>query len=139
MNASHQCDPRPHSVPSLETISNVLATVTLRDGQLIAEVAGYEGVQSEVYIQRANPSTILFVNDTDEARRMVVSYGKVVEDLGGGAQAFAQVLQLQPDNEKAIAGMARENSGTVEQTAGAAHDLKRLADSLASLVGRFKV
>jgi hypothetical protein len=66
--------------------SNVLATVTLRDGQLIAEVAGYEGVQSEVYIQRANPSTILFVNDTDEARRMVVSYGKVVEDLGGGVE-----------------------------------------------------
>ena len=30
-----------------------------------------------------------------------------VEDLGGAAQAFAQVLQLQPDNEKAIAGMAR--------------------------------
>jgi hypothetical protein len=66
--------------------SNVLATVTLRDGQLIAEVAGYEGVQSEVYIQRANPSTILFVNDTDEARRMVVSYGMVVEDLGGGVE-----------------------------------------------------
>jgi methyl-accepting chemotaxis protein len=40
---------------------------------------------------------------------------------------------------EAIAGMARENSGTVEQTAGAAHDLKRLADGLASLVGRFKV
>ena len=38
-----------------------------------------------------------------------------------------------------IAGMARENSGTVEQTAGAAHDLKRLADGLAGLVGRFKV
>ncbi|MPN15873.1 hypothetical protein SDC9_163209 [bioreactor metagenome] len=41
--------------------------------------------------------------------------------------------------EHAIAGMARENSGTVEQTAGAAHDLKRLADGLAALVGRFKV
>jgi methyl-accepting chemotaxis protein len=40
---------------------------------------------------------------------------------------------------ESIAGMARENTGTVEQTAGAAHDLKRLADGLASLVGRFKV
>ena len=30
-------------------------------------------------------------------------------------------------------------SGAVEQTAGAAHDLKRLADGLANLVGRFKV
>ncbi len=40
---------------------------------------------------------------------------------------------------EAIAGMARDNTGTVEQTAGAAHDLKRLAEGLASMVGRFKV
>jgi methyl-accepting chemotaxis protein len=40
---------------------------------------------------------------------------------------------------ESIAGMARENTGTVEQTAGAAHDLKRLAEGLASMVGRFKV
>ena len=66
--------------------SNMLATITLRDGQLIAEVNGYEQPQAELYIQRANPSTILFVNDTDEARRMVVSYGKIVEDLGGGVE-----------------------------------------------------
>jgi len=30
-----------------------------------------------------------------------------VDDLGGAAQAYAHVLQLQPDNDKAIAGMAR--------------------------------
>lgn len=66
--------------------SSIVATVTLRDGQLIAEVNGYDQPQAELYIQRANPSTILFVNDTDEARRMVVSYGKVVEDLGGGVE-----------------------------------------------------
>lgn len=30
-----------------------------------------------------------------------------VEDLGGAAQAYAQVLALEPGNEKAIAGMAR--------------------------------
>ena len=71
---------------SIGAKSNVLATITLRDGQLIAEVSGYEAPQSELYIQRANPSTIMFVNDTDEARRMVVSYGKVVEDLGGGVE-----------------------------------------------------
>jgi methyl-accepting chemotaxis protein len=40
---------------------------------------------------------------------------------------------------EAIAGMARDNNGTVEQTAGAAHDLKQLAEGLASMVGRFKV
>lgn len=71
---------------SVAAKSNILATVTLRDGQLIAEVAGYSEPQSELYIQRANPSTILFVNETDEARRMVLSYGKVVEDLGDGVE-----------------------------------------------------
>jgi hypothetical protein len=71
---------------SVSAKSNILATITLRDGQLIAEVNGYDEPQAELYIQRANPSTILFVNDTDEARRMVVSYGKVVEDLGGGVE-----------------------------------------------------
>jgi len=40
---------------------------------------------------------------------------------------------------EAIAAMARENNGTVEQTANAAHDLERLADGLATMVGRFKV
>jgi len=30
-----------------------------------------------------------------------------LDDLGGAAQAFAQLLTLEPDNEKAIAGMAR--------------------------------
>ena len=30
-----------------------------------------------------------------------------LNDLGGAAQAFAQLLTLEPDNEKAIAGMAR--------------------------------
>ena len=39
---------------------------------------------------------------------------------------------------EAIAGMARDNTGTVEQTAGAAHDLKRLDDGLAEKVNRYK-
>jgi len=30
-----------------------------------------------------------------------------LDDLGGAAQAFAQILQIEPDNQKAIAGMAR--------------------------------
>lgn len=44
-------------------------------------------------------------------------------DLGGAAQAFAQVLQIEPDNLKAIGGLAR-----LYQQAG---DLERAADVLA--------
>jgi methyl-accepting chemotaxis protein len=69
-----------------------------------------------------------------------------VTEVGHGLDAIAAATDQQrhfsgdvEHSIEAIAGMARENSGTVEQTAGAAHDLKRLAEGLASLVGRFKV
>ncbi|MDP2883073.1 MAG: methyl-accepting chemotaxis protein [Azonexus sp.] len=69
-----------------------------------------------------------------------------VTEVGHGLDAIASATEQQrrfsgdvESSIEAIAGMARENSGTVEQTAGAAHDLKRLAEGLAALVGRFKV
>lgn len=69
-----------------------------------------------------------------------------VTEVGHGLDTIAaatdQQRRFSGDVEasiEAIAGMARENTGTVEQTAGAAHDLKRLADGLAAIVGRFKV
>jgi len=42
-----------------------------------------------------------------------------LDDLGGAAQAFAQVLQMEPENQKAIAGMARVYlaDGDAEQAA----------------------
>jgi methyl-accepting chemotaxis protein len=69
-----------------------------------------------------------------------------VAEVGHGLDAIASATDQQrrfsgdvESSIEAIAGMARENSGTVEQTAGAAHDLKRLAEGLGNLVGRFKV
>jgi methyl-accepting chemotaxis protein len=69
-----------------------------------------------------------------------------VSEVGQGLDAIAasteQQRRFSGDVEtsiEAIAGMARNNTSAVEQTAGAAHDLKRLADGLANLVGRFKV
>src|SRR5574343_498955 len=69
-----------------------------------------------------------------------------VAEVGHGLDAIASATDQQrrfsgdvESSIEAIAGMARENSGTVEQTAGAAHALKRLAEGLGSLVGRFKV
>ena len=69
-----------------------------------------------------------------------------VTEVGHGLDAIASATEQQRrvsgDVEasiEAIAGMARDNTGAVEQTAGAAHDLKRLAEGLASMVGRFKV
>ena len=69
-----------------------------------------------------------------------------VSEVGLGLDSIAAATEQQRrvsgDVEasiEAIAGMARDNTGTVEQTAGAAHDLKRLAEGLAALVGRFRV
>ncbi|WP_298399212.1 methyl-accepting chemotaxis protein [uncultured Azonexus sp.] len=69
-----------------------------------------------------------------------------VSEVGQGLDAIAAATEQQrrfsgdvETSIEAIAGMARSNTGAVEQTAGAAHDLKRLADGLANLVGRFKV
>ena len=69
-----------------------------------------------------------------------------VTEVGHGLDTIAaatdQQRRVSGDVEasiEAIAGMARDNTGTVEQTAGAAHDLKRLAEGLAAMVGRFKV
>ncbi|HMT81035.1 MAG TPA: methyl-accepting chemotaxis protein [Azonexus sp.] len=69
-----------------------------------------------------------------------------VTEVGHGLDAIAEATEQQrrfsgdvESSIESIAGMARENSGTVEQTAGAAHDLKQLAEGLSALVGRFKV
>ncbi|MEY4361464.1 MAG: hypothetical protein RL391_770 [Actinomycetota bacterium] len=66
--------------------SSVQATIILEDGVLSAEVDGFEGPQQSITLQRSNPSTIVFINRDDAAHRMVVKYGKVVEDLGGGVE-----------------------------------------------------
>lgn len=69
-----------------------------------------------------------------------------VTEVGHGLDSIAaatdQQRRFSGDVEtsiESIAGMARENTVTVEQTATTAHDVKRLADGLSAIVGRFKV
>ncbi len=69
-----------------------------------------------------------------------------VAEVGHGLDAIASATEQQrrvsgnvESSIEAIASMARDNTGAVEQTAGAAHDLKRLAEGLTAMVGRFKV
>lgn len=71
---------------SVSAKSSVAATVILKDGQLTAEVDGYPGALTSITLQRANPSLIIFQNEDGGDHRMVVSYGKVIEDLGGGVE-----------------------------------------------------
>lgn len=72
-------------------------------------VDGFQGAVPESQI-KAFIDKLTGGNSGDSDIEQLLSMGHEslgVEDLGGAAQAFAQVLQIQPDNEKAIAGMAR--------------------------------
>jgi methyl-accepting chemotaxis protein len=69
-----------------------------------------------------------------------------VSEVGHGLDAIAVATDEQrrvsrevADNIEAIANMARQNNGDVEQTATAAQSLESLARSLQLTVGRFKV
>ena len=66
--------------------SSVAATVTLKDGALYAEMDGYSGPLTSITLQRSLNSSILFHNEDEGEHRMVVTYGKVVESLGGGVE-----------------------------------------------------
>ena len=72
-------------------------------------VDGFQGAIPESQI-KAFIDKLTGGNSGDSDIDQLLSMGQEslgVDDLGGAAQAFAQVLKLQPDNDKAIAGMAR--------------------------------
>ena len=71
---------------SVSAKSSVAAIVTLKDGKLTAIQDGFQGELTSITLQRANPSLIIFRNEDEAKHRMVLSYGKVVEDLGGGVE-----------------------------------------------------
>lgn len=64
--------------------SNIAATVVLKDGRLSASQVGIPGENSTITLARSNPSLVLFRNLDEGEARMVLHYGKVIEDLGGG-------------------------------------------------------
>jgi hypothetical protein len=74
------------AVRAVSAKSSVAATVTLKDGALYAEMDGYSGPLTSITLQRSLNSSILFNNEDEGEHRMVVTYGKVVESLGGGVE-----------------------------------------------------
>ena len=74
------------AVRAVSAKSSVAATVTLKDGALYAEMDGYTGPLTSITLQRSLNSSILFHNEDEGEHRMVVTYGKVVESLGGGVE-----------------------------------------------------
>ncbi len=69
-----------------------------------------------------------------------------VAEVGYGLDAIATATEEQrrfsrnvEESIETISGLAKENNVAIEQSVLATHDLKRLADGLSKLVGRFKV
>lgn len=69
------CDAEEHEFDekasqSLANKANVAATVTLTDAGLVATQVGMPGELTSLTLQRSNPSTIIFKNETSEHRRL---------------------------------------------------------------------
>ena len=64
--------------------SSIAATVILKDGELYAEMDGFPDPLTSISLQRSYDMTILFRNESVGEHRMILNYGTVVEDLGGG-------------------------------------------------------
>ena len=87
-------------------VQSIPTVYAFKDGQ---PVDGFQGAipesQIKAFIERLTGEST-GPSDLDQ----ILSMGEEslgLNDLGGAAQAFAQALQLDPKNEKAIAGMAR--------------------------------
>ena len=103
-------------------------------------VAVRRSIEEGLHHLSSSQSTVSSVSEILQATNGSVS------EVGLGLDAIASATDSQrrvsgdvENSIEAIAGMARENNVTVEQTTSAAHDLKRLADGLSALVDRFKV
>ena len=103
-------------------------------------VAVRRSIEEGLHHLSSSQSAVTSVSDILQATNGSVS------EVGHGLDAIASATESQrrvsgdvEQSIESIAGMARENNVTVEQTASAAHDLKRLADGLSALVDRFKV
>ncbi|MCL2346355.1 MAG: methyl-accepting chemotaxis protein [Desulfobulbus sp.] len=103
-------------------------------------VAVRRSIEAGLHHIAASQSAVTSVSSVLQAANGSVA--EVDKGLDSIASSTDQQRHFSGDVEasiEAIAEMARDNNGTVEQTTGAAHDLKRLADGLAAMVGRFKV
>ena len=78
----------------------------IKDGQ---PIDGFQGAvpesQLKAFIEKLTGGTS--VNSDVEQLLALGEESLGLDDFGGAAQAFAHVLSIEPENEKAIAGMAR--------------------------------
>lgn len=76
--------------------SNLAATITLTaDEQLAVEVPGFTESQSTLQLPRSNPNNVVFRNESDHERRLVIDLGPAGEaaDEQGGRTLCTQLVE----------------------------------------------
>jgi len=122
------------SARSASEIDAITATIS---NQSISVRRNIEDGLSHLASSQSSVHTVAEV--LEAANGSVAEVGQGLDAIAVATDQQRQVSGQVESSIEAIAEMARENTGTVEQTAEAAHDLKTLADGLESMVGRFKV
>lgn len=122
------------SATSASEIDRITATLTQKSE------AVHESLDAGLEHMNASQQAVGVVSE------ILQSASDSVTEVGLGLDAIAEATHEQrrmshevADSIEAIAGMARDNNVTVEQTEKAAHALEELAQSLQNTVGRFKV
>jgi hypothetical protein len=69
-----------HAGQSVADKANVFADIELReDGSLVALQEGVSGDSTTMTLQRSNPTNVIFSNDSEEPRRLVLEYAERVD------------------------------------------------------------
>ena len=82
-----------HYSQDVAATANLTARLTLtEDGTLVAKNLGVTGDQDTVVVTRANPTNVVFYNESDEERRLVLDLGTRPElDADGNEIADSEV------------------------------------------------
>jgi methyl-accepting chemotaxis protein len=119
------------SASEIDAITDTLSAQSVKVKKAINEGLGYIA---------SSQKTVNSVASILEATNGSVSeVGHGLDAIAGATDEQRRVSREVADNIEAIANMARQNNGDVEQTATAAQSLESLARSLQLTVGRFKV
>ena len=82
--------------------SNPIATIEVVDGKLQARELGIDGYTQKITVPRANDSTVIFRNKSDEEHRLVLYMGTKQVQEGVTEEMVTCTQMIGPDSEQAL-------------------------------------
>ncbi|MBM3806060.1 MAG: hypothetical protein FJW19_05350, partial [Actinobacteria bacterium] len=90
------------SEETLSLRSSPFATVTYRNGELIANIQGVKADQKTLTVPRSNPSNIIFRNETEGKFRLVAHLGGKKDSAEKGHSGEACTQLVEPGAEQSL-------------------------------------